>query len=100
MVEKRGQWACKSIGYIVFWPAKWLQDKNEEKYLKVQGSAGWLSRLVCNCSSRSTSIANGTKLGELKRRGIRSLSQVMTSLLLRRRSKVSKWSPSRLATLR
>ena len=68
MVEKRGPWACKSIGYIVFWPAKWLQDKNEEKYLKVQGSAGWLSRLVCNCSSRSTSIANGTKLGELKKK--------------------------------
>lgn len=46
----------------------WLQDQNEKKFLKIQGSAGWLSRLVCNCSSRSTGIANGTKLAELKKK--------------------------------
>jgi len=46
----------------------WLQDKNEVKYLKVQGSAVWLSRLVCHCSSKSASIANGTKLAELKKK--------------------------------
>ena len=38
------------------------------KYLKVQGSASWLSRLLCDCSSRKTSIANGTKLAELKKK--------------------------------
>lgn len=46
----------------------WLQDQNEEKFLKIQGSAGWLSRLVCKCSSRSTAIANGSKLAELKKK--------------------------------
>ena len=28
----------------------------------------WLSRLVCHCSSKSASIANGTKLTELKKK--------------------------------
>ena len=38
------------------------------KYVKVQGSAVWLSRLVCHCSNKSASIANGTKLAELKKK--------------------------------
>ena len=37
-------------------------------YLKIQGSAAWLSRLLCDCSSRKTSTANGAQLGELKKK--------------------------------
>lgn len=52
-----------------------LQDQNDVKYLKIQGSAQWLSRLICNCSNRSTSIANGPKLAELKKKRNENLGQ-------------------------
>lgn len=44
-----------------------MQDLSGQPFLKIQGSAPWLSRLVCNCSSRKSALANGNKISELKK---------------------------------
>ena len=45
-----------------------VEDDEGKKYLKIQGSAPWLSRLLCKCSNRETSLDNGPKLSDLKKK--------------------------------
>ena len=47
--------------------ASQLQDLPGNSYLKIQGSSPVIAKLICNCSKPSVSLANGTRLAELKK---------------------------------
>eukprot|EP00438_Fugacium_kawagutii_P034974 Skav232692 [mRNA] locus=scaffold860:10504:10917:- [translate_table: standard] len=45
-----------------------MQDFNGRRFLKIQASSAFVSRLVCDCVSKNASLANGAKLQELNKK--------------------------------
>lgn len=45
-----------------------MQDLNGRNFLKIQASSAFVSRLVCSCVTKNSSLASGAKLQELKKK--------------------------------
>ena len=43
-----------------------VQDQNGISFLKIQASSPVVSKLICNCQAKNSSLANGEKMNELK----------------------------------
>ena len=45
-----------------------MQDQNGTSFLKIQASSPVMSKLICNCPAKNSSLASGVKMGELKQK--------------------------------
>ena len=64
----RCQRACSKYQHHMFYFDPTMQDLNGRNFLKFQASSAFVSRLVCSCVSKNASLANGTKVQELKKK--------------------------------
>lgn len=45
-----------------------VQDENGTSFLKLQASSPVMSKLICNCATKNSSLANSVKMSELKQK--------------------------------
>lgn len=90
------QRTCSKYQHHMFYFDPTMQDLNGRNFLKLQASSAFVSRLVCSCVSKNASLANGTKVQELKKKRNEKLQssvgdEDMKNKKVKRRLWSSKW---------